>query len=308
MLRFFLRRLLAIPLVMLLVNMIGFVYAYVLGPIQERRAPSAFASIKIPQFIPAYLDYLRGLSHLDFGTLPNGGSVADAIGRAMAASAGLLAVAFLLSILVGLALGRAGVRSDPPVVSRWLALFSTFGQSSPTFYIGVLFISASVMYLLWGPGHGTLLPFQGFGWDAHMVLPVLALMVRPTLQIAHTTATLLSDELGKQYVTVLQGMGHSRRAIRGRFAFRNILALVILVIAGSWRLLVVELIILERLFNWPGLGRLFSSTLILSSSSPNFLFPPLLAGLLAVLAFFFMSADLIASLAARLVDPRLSAA
>jgi peptide/nickel transport system permease protein len=306
-LRFFLRRFLAIPLVILLVNMIGFIYAFILGPIQERRAPSSFGTIEIPQVIPAYLDYLRGLSHLDFGTLSNGSTVADAIGRAVTASAGLLAAAFVLSIMLGLTLGRAGVHSDQPVVAGWLTLLSTFGQSSPTFYIGVLFISISVIYLIWGPGGGALLPFQGFGWDAHMILPVMALMVRPTLQIAHTTATLLSDELGKQYVIALQGMGHSRRAIRGRFAFRNILALVILVIAGSWRLLIVELIILERLFNWPGLGRLFSSTLILTSQSAYFLFPPLLAALLSVLAFFFMSADLIASLAARLVDPRLTA-
>jgi peptide/nickel transport system permease protein len=306
MIRFLLRRFLAIPLVMMLVNVIGFTYAYILGPIQERHAPPSFVNIEIPPVIPAYIDYLRGISHLDFGTLSNGGTVADTIGRAMAASTGLLAAAFLLSIILGLALGRAGVRSDQPVVSGWLTLLATFGQSSPTFYIGVLFISASIMYLLWGPGDGVLLPFQGFGWDAHMVLPVLALAVRPTLQIAHTTATLLSDELGKQYVVALQGMGHSRGAIRGRFAFRNILALVILVIAGSWRLLIVELIILERLFNWPGLGRLFSSTLILTSQSAYFLFPPLLAALLSVLAFFFMTADLIASLAARLVDPRLT--
>ncbi len=307
MLRFLLRRLLVIPLVMLIVNLIGFVYAYILGPIQGLRTPSSFENSAAPSFIPSYLDYLRGMARLDFGTLPNGGSVADAIGRATLASAGLLIVAFTLSILLGLTLGRAGVRSDQPVVARWLTLLSIFGQSSPTFYIGVLFISISVAYLLWGPKDGMPLPFQGFGWDAHLVLPVLALMVRPTLQIAHTTANLLSDELGKQYVVALHGMGYSRRAIRGKFAFRNILALVILVIAGSWRMLVVELIILERLFNWPGLGMLFSNTLILTSLSVNFLFPPLLAGLLPVLVFFFMSADLIASLAARLVDPRLSA-
>ena len=291
---------------MLLVNVIGFTYAFILGPIQGRRAPSSFTTIEIPPVIPSYFDYLRRISHLDFGILPNGGTVADVIGRAMAASAGLLAVAFILSIILGLALGRAGVRSDQPVVSSWLALLSTFGQSSPTFYIGVLFISVSIAYLLWGPGDMVLLPFQGFGWDAHMVLPVLALMVRPTLQIAHTTATLLSDELGKQYVIALQGMGHSRSAIRGRFAFRNILALVILVIAGSWRLLIVELITLELLFNWPGLGRLFSRTLIPTSQSTYFLFPPLLAALLPVLVFFFMIADLIASVVARQLDPRLT--
>jgi peptide/nickel transport system permease protein len=307
MLRLFLRRLLAIPFVMLLVNLIGFVYATIFGPIQsQRRPPASFGTSRLPPFLSAYLDYLRGFTRLDFGTLPNGDPIADAIGHTMAASAGLLVAAFVLSIVIGLILGWSGVHTDPPVVARWLTVLFTFGQSSPVFYIGSLFIAASVAYLLWGPGEKLLLPFQGFGWDAHMILPVLALMVRPTFQIAHTTAHLLSEELGKQYVVVLRGMGHSRRAIRSRFAFRNILALVILAIAGSWRLLIVELIILERLFSWPGLGKLISSTLVLSSQSDNFLFPPLVAGLLSALAFLFMTADLIAVLATRLVDPRLT--
>jgi peptide/nickel transport system permease protein len=307
MLRLLLRRILAIPVVMLLVNATGFIYACILGPIQARQGSAPIGQNEIPAFIPAYLEYLKGVVHLDFGTLGNGATVIGTIGRAVLASTGLLITAFLLSILVGIVLGRAGVSKGQPVVSGWLTVFATFGQSSPTFYIGVLFISASIMYLLWGPTREVLLPFQGFGWDAHMVLPIVALAVRPTLQIAHTTANLLSDELGKPYIVALRGMGHSWAAIRGRFAFRNILALVILVIAGSWRLLIVELIILERLFNWPGLGKLFSSTLILTTQSNYFLFPPLLAALLAVMAFFFMSADLIASVAARLVDPRLTA-
>jgi peptide/nickel transport system permease protein len=163
------------------------------------------------------------------------------------------------------------------------------------------------MFLIWSPGNTILLPFQGFGWDAHMILPVLALMVRPTLQIAQITANLLSDELGKQYVLVMRGLGYQLNSIRGRFAFRNIMAQVILVIAGSWRMLIVELIILEWLFNWPGLGKLFASSLILSSSSANFLFPPLLASLLSIMAILFLAADLIASAAARAVDPRLRA-
>ncbi|MEW6092956.1 MAG: ABC transporter permease [Chloroflexota bacterium] len=306
MMRFFLRRLLAIPIVMILANAVGYVYAYFLGPAWDLLHSLESQTSLLQSVAASYLEYLRGALHGDFGTLPNGGTVVDAIWSATAASAGLLIPAFALSIALGLFLGKIGVRSDRQAVSYWLMALSVFGQSSPTFYIGILLISASILYLLSGPGREPLFPFVGFGWDAHMVLPVLALMARPMLQIAHSTGTLLSEELGKQYVVVLHGMGHSPAAIRGRFAFRNVLALVILVIAGSWRLLVVELIVLERLFSWPGLGRLLSSTLIISQSSANFLFPPLLAGLLFVLAFFFMIADLIASVLARSVDPRLT--
>jgi peptide/nickel transport system permease protein len=305
MLRFISRRLLAIPLVVILANLVGFIYAYYLGPIQSTLRPNGFEVIKIPFFVPSYLEYLRGAIHLNFGILPNGGTVIETIAKATGASAGILITAFLLSITIGLFLGKAGVHSEPPRVSRWLIILSTIGQSSPTFYIGILLISASILYLLSGLGNKTAIPFQGFGWDAHMILPVLALMVRPTLQIAHVTANLMIEELSKQYVIAMRGFGYTMGAIRRRFAFRNIIAQVFLVIAGSWRLLIVELIILEWMFNWPGLGKLFASTLITTSRSSNFLYPPLFATLLGVLAFLFMAADLIATVAARESDPRL---
>lgn len=307
MMRYLLKSLLVIPLIMFIANMIGYMYAFILGPIQANLNQVSSIPIDIPPVIPSYLDYLGGFFHLDFGTLPNGSSVSDTIQMALLASTGLLVAALVLSVIFGIALGRAGVRSDPPAVSGWITLLGTVGQSSPSFYVGILLISGSIFYVLWGPGNGAiLLPFQGFGWDAHMIIPVLALMVRPCLQIAQTTASLLSEELGKQYVVALQGFGFSQRSIRRRFAFRSILAFVIQIIAGSWRLLIVELIILERLFNWPGIGKLFSSTLILTSHSSNYLFPPLLAALLSVLVFLFMISDVVASVMARLVDPRLS--
>lgn len=305
MLRLIVRRLLTIPLIIILVNFVGFIYAYYLGPIQSKLRPTGFEVIKIPFFAPSYLEYLRGVIHLDFGILPNGGKVIETIANATVASSGILIIAFLLSILVGLALGKAGVHSEPPRVSRWLIVLSTFGQSSPTYYIGILFISASILYLLSGIGKKAVLPFQGFGWDAHMVLPILALIVRPTLQIAHVTANLMTEELNKQYVIAMRGLGYTMGAIRRRFAFRNIIAQVFLVIAGSWRLLIVELIILEWMFNWPGLGKLFASTLITTFHSANFLYPPLFATLLAVLAMLFLVVDLIATIASRFSDPRL---
>jgi ABC-type dipeptide/oligopeptide/nickel transport system permease component len=81
-----------------------------------------------------------------------------------------------------------------------------------------------------------------------------------------------------------------------------------LTIAGSLRLLVAELIIIERLFSWPGLGRLMSTTLVTHSNSNNFLHPPLVAALLTILVFIFLLADLAASILVRLFDPRIQAA
>jgi ABC-type dipeptide/oligopeptide/nickel transport system permease component len=88
------------------------------------------------------------------------------------------------------------------------------------------------------------------------------------------------------------------------------LAAVILTIAGSVRLLVGELILVEWLFQWPGLGRLLGWTLVpplLSSSSggPLFLNPPVVAAVLTIFATIFLVTDFVAAVLARVVDPRL---
>jgi peptide/nickel transport system permease protein len=199
-------------------------------------------------------------------------------------------------------------------VSNWLTIFSTVGLAMPSFYIGSLFVFGLLAYVLRG-GYGTQLPLpmRGFGWDEHLVLPALALMARPTVQIAHVTAELLVEELDKQYVFAARSLGHTWHAILGQKALRNILASVILSVAGSVRLLVGELIVIEWLFVWPGLGRLLALALIPAGTSspsqaPLFLNPPLVAAVLLVFAGAFLVTDLAAATLVRAVDPRLRAA
>jgi peptide/nickel transport system permease protein len=153
------------------------------------------------------------------------------------------------------------------------------------------------------------LPLSGYGWDAHLVLPVLALMARPTFQLAQVTAGVLSAELGKQYVIAGRSMGRTWRSIRMHFALKNVIAPVILTIAGLQRFLVGELIIIEWLFRWPGLGRILGWTLVpaqLTSSrgSPLFLNPPVMATVLTLIAALFLLTDLTAAVAVRYLDPR----
>ena len=86
-----------------------------------------------------------------------------------------------------------------------------------------------------------------------------------------------------------------------------------LTIAASARLLTAELIVVEWLFNWPGIGRLLASTLVPSGGSgPGgatiyFLYPHLMAALVTLLAALFLITDLIASILVRVFDPRVRA-
>jgi peptide/nickel transport system permease protein len=125
------------------------------------------------------------------------------------------------------------------------------------------------------------------------------------VKIAQVTGSLLSEEMEKQYVTASLSFGHSFKRLKDRFAFRSILAPILLTIAASLRIMIAELIIIERLFNWPGLGRLIASTLSIGARSHDLLSPPLIAALLTVLVAAFLFIDLLATFLSRMIDPRL---
>jgi ABC-type dipeptide/oligopeptide/nickel transport system permease component len=317
MLRYILRRLAILPLALILIHFLGFSYAYIARPIRATRTPYLREQIgNQAPLLESYYQYVQEIFHgalarpIDQG--PQIGSFAQTLGQSFVASIGLLAIALSLSIMIGLIIGLLAVRNQPPSVRGWLSIISTIGLSMPSFYIGSLCILVIVfVIILHGPNSESLIPIRGFGWDNHLILPVLALMLRPTVQIAQVTANMLVGELAKQYIVAARSFGHSWHDIRWRQAFRNVIAPIILSIAGSFRVLVGELIVVEWLFNWHGLGNLLASTLVPGALSTNlganalFLNPPTVAGDIAIIGMLFIVADILTSILVRAMDPRM---
>jgi ABC-type dipeptide/oligopeptide/nickel transport system permease component len=319
MFRFTLRRLAILPIALILLHFLGFTYAYVARPIRASRTPYLREQVENP--LPLLETYQQHIQDIFDGSLleppekgPQLGSFAQDLGNAFIASLGLLAIALTISTVLGLLLGLLAVRSQPPGVRGWFVPFSTLGLAMPSFYIGSLSVLA-VVFLVMGKEspNQQLIPIRGFGWDNHLILPVLALMLFPTVQIAQVTANLMSGELGKQYIIAARSFGHTWHDIRWRQAMRNILATIILTIARTFRILVGELVVVEWLFNWPGVGRLLASTLIPGKLSTNlgasylFLDPPTVAFAIVLIGALFLLTDLVASVLVRIVDPRLRA-
>lgn len=304
MLRFILRRLLTFPLILLLANFIGFAFAFYFVPLISNSNPYDTSESLLPPLFPEYTAYLAKFAKLDFGVTYNGEPVFIAIARFSLNSFGLVAIALFLSILLGVFLGRLAVQRESMKVSAWLTVLATLGLASPGFYIALLLISAFLVMAIYGSG--VFIPFQGFGWDAHLILPVLVLMVQPTVKIAQVTGSTLVDELQKPYVKAGISLGHTFRAMKDRFAFRSVIASILQAVAYSARLMVAELIIIERLFNWPGLGKFIGAVLQPASfSSITVMNRATMAAILTTLVLIFLLIDLITILIARMVDPRL---
>ncbi len=317
MLRFILHRVLLIPVVLVVMNFAGFAYAHLAQAAQAARNPFGAASQETVSIWQGYGAYLQDVASGDLGVLPTVAQepVGAAILKASSASLGLLVLAFLFSAVIGVSLGFAAVRNYPSTMARWLLPASALGLSSPSFLIGALAIGLLLTVLLRsGPDARLLIPLQGYGWDEHLILPLLALTARPTAQISQVVSGLLLEEIQLQYVVAAASRGIPWRIIRWRHVLRNFLAPAILALAGSFRLIIGELVLVEWLFGWPGLGRLLAFSVLPPSSASVmglaggrsiFLYPPLVAALLTVFGVLFVAADSVAAGAARLIDPRL---
>ncbi len=305
--KYILQRFLLLFPALLLANFAGFAYAY----LARTGAGNPFFAAHQPgdTLWPQYTAYAQGLLSGSLGPPPGAfGSFAETIRLAGLASLGLFVITLLVSVVGGFALGLLGVRTSPPGVRPWLTWLSTIGLATPSFFIGTLAVALLLIALVRGPLSQMPLPLSGFGWDAHLVLPVLALAVRPTAQIAQMLAGLIAGELRQPYLDTARGKGLSRRAVIRRHALPNVWAPLAQTVAGAVRLLVGEQILVEWLFGWPGLGRLMAQTLIPPGANAavfnSFMDPPLVATLLTLIAAVLLVADAAAAATARYFDPR----
>jgi len=305
--RFFLR-LLLLALLIVAANFGGYAYAHLARSLSGN--PFFAREVQTGSLWPNYSSYVQGVLQ---GTLTEVAVYQEdfflVLGRATIASAGLLALALAISVVLGLAIGLLGVRLHPPGIRPWLTGLTILGLSTPSFFIGRLAVALLLLATIYGQLGALPLPIQGYGWDAHLVLPLLALVVRPTAQIAQVVAALLAGELGQQYIVAARGKGLAERRVIGHHALRNVWAPALQSIAGAVRLLVAELIVVEWLFGWPGLGYLMAATLIpaqvaSATVQARFLDPPLVASLITIFAAVFLVTDLVAGSLAHLADPR----
>ncbi|MFC2023245.1 ABC transporter permease [Chloroflexota bacterium] len=307
-----LKRLLLVVVVLLVVNAAAFFVANFLqlrGPMAYNYVPDT--QVPLADVIEPYPEYLRGVLRGEFGTMRSHQfssqelSIRDVLLERLPRSLVLLGAGVVSAIVVGLGAGFLSVNRKTQRTNPLALILSLAGFSMPGFYMAIL-----VLYvMIWAAmnyGKGLFfLPTSGYGLDRHLILPVLALAIRPTAEIARMTAEMLSDELPKDYVRVARAKGLSERTVVLGHAFRNVVAAVINAMSNSWSYLIGSLVIIETVFSWGGLGETFIQAVTFSSYAGSSFNPALVASLAAAMALLFLIADQVTGLVARALDPRL---
>jgi peptide/nickel transport system permease protein len=246
-----------------------------------------------------YLGWLRGLARLDFGvSLQNAVPVALEIRTRIPRSLELIAASLLIAAAIGVPLGVVGARAPASPLGWFSALLAVIGLSTPVFVTGVVFVVVFSLKLGVLPSSGYVPPTED--WAGHLlyaVLPAVTLGFGFIGVVVRMTRASLLDVLGKAYVRTARAKGLPERRVIYRHALSNALVPVVTVLGVRAANLLGGMVIVESLFNWPGL----SSLLVRSAYDRDY---PMLQGALFSIFAMFILISLLIDLLHGLVDPR----
>jgi ABC-type dipeptide/oligopeptide/nickel transport system permease component len=132
----------------------------------------------------------------------------------------------------------------------------------------------------------------------HLILPVFTLVAVNIAADSRFVRASMLESLGQDYVRTAKAKGLPGRSVVGKHAFRNAMLPVVTNVALELPFLVSGAIVTETIFTWPGLGRLF----ITSVTDRDYF---VLMGLLLVSTVFILLANLLADVLYGIVDPRI---
>jgi peptide/nickel transport system permease protein len=295
--------------------------SYLVANFLDLRGPMAYnyvpdTKVAIADVFATYPEYLEGVLRGDFGMMRMNElrgmlfaraeiPIIDLVLERLPRSLLLLGLSVTFAIVVGLAAGLLSVNYETQRTNPLALIISLAGFSMPGFYVGILVLYVMIWVAM---SHGKwvfFLPTSGYGVDRHLILPVLALAVRPTAEIARLTAELLGEELPKDYIRVARAKGLPEWVVRMRHAFRNVIPAVINAMSNSWSYVIGSLVIIERVFAWGGIGEALIDSVTFSQFAGSSFNPALVATLATVTALLFLITDLVTGLLAQALDPRL---
>ena len=318
MLAYIARRILQSAVVMIAVSLIAFsLFQYVGDPVEamvgrettkEQRAQlREDLGLNDPAIIQ-FARFVRNAATGEFGlSYYQKRPVADMFAERIPATLELTLWSAVIALAIGVPMGvYSGLRRDS-WLSKLFQTVSLVGISLPPFLVGILLIFAFSVILSWLPssGRGEVV---SIGWWTTGFLTVSGLksLILPSVTLGLFQLTLIMrlvraemlEVLRTDYIKFARGRGLRNRSINFGHALKNTLVPVITVTGLQLGSIIAFAIIVETVFQWPGMGFLFLQAVVNVDL-------PVMAAYLILVAFLFVVINLIVDLLYYAVDPRL---
>ncbi|KQL33961.1 peptide ABC transporter permease [Bacillus sp. FJAT-25509] len=238
-----------------------------------------------------YLQYINNVFHGDFGTsLKTGRPVLTEILDRFPETIKLAASGMIFAVIIGIALGVLAAKYKDTIIDTFCTGLATLGVSIPSFWLGILLILVFSVKLSWFP------IADGTGFRS-LILPAITLGVVMSTMISRLTRNGMVEVLSNDFIRTARSKGLEERHILFRHAFRNVLIPIITVIGLQIAALLGGTVIIEQVFNWPGLGTLSIGAIM----SRDF---PMIQGTVLFMGAVYVSVNILVDIVYSLIDPR----
>src|SRR5918994_1238610 len=272
MLTFLIRRGLTLVVTLLVVSVLTFLIPYAGGGDPARKILRA--RVNDPALDPAqvealtkelgldrplyvqYLDWLREVATGNFGfSFTSRTPVNELVLPALGVSMSLALAALLLALVVALPLGIWAATARGGRVDNVVTFMSQSAVSAPEYWVGPVLVLIFARYLGW-------LPSGGWSGLAYIVLPAMSLALRPLGYFTQVTRAAMSDVLSAPYITAARSRGLSFPRTLVRHGLRNSMLPVMTLFSFWFAGLLGGSVVIEVIFNIPGMGRLLYTSVI----------------------------------------------
>ena len=243
--------------------------------------------------------YIGNILHFDFGLSYQyeNKTVTSLIGEGWPYTATLGVLAFVLIVPVGIALGVLAALRQNSRIDYITMGFATLAASFPNFVVGALMVVVfSVLMSKWTQ-HAFFLPSSDFGIDDHLIMPVITLALLPIAYTARLTRASTLDTIRQDFIRTAWAKGLSERLVVIKHVLKNSLIPVVTTLGPTFAFLVTGSVIVETVFNIPGIGRAF----VVAVTSRDY---PMILGTTVLFSLVIAVANLIVDVAYVFIDPR----
>jgi peptide/nickel transport system permease protein len=245
---------------------------------------------------PVPVQYLKFLSNAARGDLGisyrTDQDVLPSILERVPATAALAGAALGLAVLIGVPLGVVAALRQNTVLDSASIVVATIGVSIPNFWLGILLIYTLAVKLRWLPpsGYGPAIPY--------LLMPALTLGVGLAAIVARLTRSSMLEVIRQDYIRTGRAKGLSERRVILVHALRNAAIPIVTIVGVQMSALLSGAVITERVFSWPGAGRLLVDSIGVRDL-------PMVQGCVLFIASVFILLNLLVDLSYAWLDPRI---
>lgn len=272
-----------------------------LGSMDPERLEALRQSLGLGQpFYVRFWAWFINLIQGNFGYSTNGGvPIANIIATRLPATLELAAIALLFSTIIGCILGVISALKRGTATDSALTVVGMLGVSIPEFFFGLVAILIFGLNLGWLPVGGRSMPGYITFWDRvpHLIMPSLVLSIMLTAGVMRYARSSMLDALSRDFIKTARSKGLPEWRVNVLHGFRVALTPVVVLIGFRLPVLIGGSVIIEQVFQWPGIGNEFISA-VRSQDYPVVMTIALLS-VMAVLV-----ASLIVDILTALIDPR----